>query len=315
MEMTDYGKTLLKQLETVIETSSPSDKSYFIKKKNCLEACELMMKDDYSMSVNEDSVILRFNEFTIADGCYTHTIRGMYVMFYLQNKCQFNGRRAVFTPQELFGSYSHSHLSGGSRLDSFNSFCLGSGPINSTLLRIYENATVDKEDFMLLIAQIKVFLGWESLSGGPYNNISCIPKKIKLDNEDKLSYVGKSLKEFLSIEDLNYSDPFNIKLKDSVEVLDLNNDSEDLKKLESMLSIYRRHYKAFTFREKSIPLEIIIPENYGKKEQEEKAKTRKLSSYEQSTIERKICETYKDTIKDNYFKTKVQINYQPESIK
>jgi len=89
----------------------------------------------------------------------------------------FHGWRATKTVSEVTNSYGHSHLypfqidyNGGDRDEIFGYFCLGSTEIasnSSMLIHSY-----NQDNFSLMLQQIKTYVPWESLEGGPYRKMA-----------------------------------------------------------------------------------------------------------------------------------------------
>lgn len=111
-------------------------------------------------------------------------ITDMYVKFRINQKGDMNkrgleGRRGSFTELQLEKNYSHSHLP-SSATTGFTNFCLGSGTdITMSMMMLYEQVlNKNKEEvpnvFNLFLLNLKAYLQYESLEGGPYIRMSTL---------------------------------------------------------------------------------------------------------------------------------------------
>jgi hypothetical protein len=105
-------------------------------------------------------------------------ITDMYVKFHINQQGDINkkgllGKRGSFTELQLEKNYSHSHLP-ASFSNDFLTFCLGSGTdITMSMMMLYEQIlNKNKEEipnvFNLFLLNLKAYLEYESLEGGPY---------------------------------------------------------------------------------------------------------------------------------------------------
>lgn len=144
------------------------------------------------------SFLIHFPDFMISnrDGA-THNIKDLYVKLLFSCKesatgvfsfevAKPKGVRATITKREYVCMYVHSHLpskSYNSREDrpAFNKFCLGSGGMNNAYSMVRSgiseaysgnNYTINIAMFRLYLLQLKDYVQWESIEGGPYNFIS-----------------------------------------------------------------------------------------------------------------------------------------------
>ena len=111
-------------------------------------------------------------------------ITDMYVQFHITQQGDIHnkgllGRRGSFTELQLEKNYSHSHLP-SSATTFFTSFCLGSGTdITMSMMMLYEQIlNKNKEEvpnvFNLFLLNLKAYLQYESLEGGPYIKMSTL---------------------------------------------------------------------------------------------------------------------------------------------
>ena len=128
------------------------------------------------------NVIIHFPKLTLTnrDNKY-HTIRDLFVKFSINIYHKLDileGTRTTFHPIEHQKKYKHSHLSASSDL-SFKNFCLGSdAPISFTKILLEEELTKPNtnwtDTFLFFLNQIKAYVSYESLEGGPYIKISAL---------------------------------------------------------------------------------------------------------------------------------------------
>jgi hypothetical protein len=134
--------------------------------------------------------IIHFDKLHITNSKgYEHNIYDMYIM--LKKKVlptmltfiNFYGRRHTATKEEILSKYQHSHLPSrsykipstnyqeinGDSFDSWREFCKGHGDIVDNLYTL--SSRYNDNLFRLFLFQLKSFLEWESLEGGPYNKI------------------------------------------------------------------------------------------------------------------------------------------------
>lgn len=134
------------------------------------------------------TVIIKFDEINITNSLnHTALLKDMFVKFDItfnkHGKCKFTqsyiyGVRSTMYAYEVYSGYIHSHLGVRSRqLPTFNNFCLGSGPISMVIIELnnYDKFKIIK--FEGFLYQLKNYLSWESIEGGPYIKISQRKKK------------------------------------------------------------------------------------------------------------------------------------------
>lgn len=170
-----------------------------------------------------------------------HIIEDLYVIvpFNKHGNCKANiyGFRGKLTNLEYSNNYYHSHLSNTHELH-VPAFCLGTGPLNQILSTMYSKP-FNKDFFSYFLANLNVYVSWESIEGSPYrrmeNNIirnKIIPK----ENEDQPPF-----KEFIekSLDNLD----FDIEYDNTSKLFDIN-----FKKLElELTNLYLKNSQGYSF--------------------------------------------------------------------
>lgn len=129
-----------------------------------------------------------------------HTKRG----FGLYN---ISGTRLTMTKEEITSCYFHSHLSSvnidenGRHNFVFQSFCTGSGEINSYMDKF--NTTKSASNITDLLLQLYTLVNWESLEGTPYMNMRDIrfrdgssdgrPNQLRRVNSNSSNFIDKAV--------------------------------------------------------------------------------------------------------------------------
>lgn len=165
----------------------------FYKDKFDIQLPEYFQRDvnDEAVSAQTEisvTVIIKFDEINITNSLnHTALLKDMFVKFDIifnkHGECKFTqpylyGVRSTMYAYEVYTGYIHSHLGVRSRqLPTFNGFCLGSGPISMVLIELnnYDKFKIIK--FEGFLYQLKNYLSWESIEGGPYIKISQRKKK------------------------------------------------------------------------------------------------------------------------------------------
>lgn len=135
-------------------------------------------------------------------------ITDMYVKFRINQqgditKRGLEGRRGSFTELQLEKNYSHSHLP-SSATTGFTNFCLGNGTdITMSMMMLYEQIlNKNKEEvpnvFNLFLLNLKAYLQYESLEGGPYIRMSTLTdnaatKSSVFELIDLTKYIARNL--------------------------------------------------------------------------------------------------------------------------
>lgn len=160
------------------------------------EIVETVYPGNWDFQENEESSICKlmifFPEITITNSLEeSHTIKELYVKIdfvkgnYLK-LYKIYGIRTLLTQAELQSGYGHSHCQSPMVHGSWGKFCLGKGPINSQIntLKLYGVSAENYLVFEMFLIGLQAYLEWESLEGGPYNYISNIHKRKKIENID-----------------------------------------------------------------------------------------------------------------------------------
>lgn len=113
-------------------------------------------------------------------------IYDVYVNFYIQQfwvgypkVSNFTIARSTYSEEEIHKGYIHSHVSSAKTSQDFCEYhkpCLGSGSILSTMHTIC-SGIYDIEIWHLFALELDLFLGTESLSGGPYIKLSSLKEE------------------------------------------------------------------------------------------------------------------------------------------
>ena len=118
-----------------------------------------------------------------------------------------SGTRLTMTKEEITSNYLHSHLS-SVNIDSqdrrnftFQSFCTGSGEINSYMDKF--NTTKNLPNITDLLLQLYTLVSWESLEGTPYMNMEDIrfrdgssggrSNQLRRVNSNSSNFIGKAV--------------------------------------------------------------------------------------------------------------------------
>ena len=166
------------------------------------------------------AVIIKFDEINITNSLnHTALLKDMFVKFDIifnkHGKCKFTesyiyGVRSTMYAYEVYTGYIHSHLGVRSRqLPTFNNFCLGSGPISMVLIELsnYDKFKIIK--FEGFLYQLKNYLSWESIEGGPYIRISQRKKKENSNLPFHFNtFYNKNLSIFISLFINKYLEQF-----------------------------------------------------------------------------------------------------------
>lgn len=118
-----------------------------------------------------------------------------------------SGTRLTMTKEEITSNYLHSHLSSVNidnsdrRNFTFQSFCTGSGEINSYMDRF--NTRKNQTTITDLLLQLYTLVNWESLEGTPYMNMRDIrfqdgssggrPNQLRRVNSNSSNFIDKAV--------------------------------------------------------------------------------------------------------------------------
>lgn len=101
-----------------------------------------------------------------------HIIEDLYIVLPFQENGTTSsliyGFRGKLTNIEFNNTYYHSHLPNSYEY-TINKFCLGSGPLVQILYKMFKE--FDKDNFTYFLANLSVYVDWESLDGGPHRSI------------------------------------------------------------------------------------------------------------------------------------------------
>lgn len=130
------------------------------------------------------SVIIKFDEIIIKNSLNNEgLLKDIYVKFDLNftkindgyncnlNDISLKGLRSTRYNYELESNYIHSHLPLSNQFEDFTNFCIGTGPLALVMIEL------KRKDFNIIkfkgfLYQIKSYLEWESIEGGPYIRLS-----------------------------------------------------------------------------------------------------------------------------------------------
>jgi len=126
-------------------------------------------------SSNKYRLVIHFPEIDITNANNLHhTIKDLYVLFFFNKDLKLfgssiYGNRATRTYNEVRVQYFHSHRQQGNSENNpyWAVFCLGGAtPISIAFLNASHQTTEDNLRHLLYI--LDIYVGWESLEGGPY---------------------------------------------------------------------------------------------------------------------------------------------------
>lgn len=183
------------------------------------------------------TLIIKFPQIKITNSEKTeHIIEDLYVVLPFkktgQSRTLIYGFRGKLTNIEFNNSYFHSHLSNRNASDLCG-FCLGSGDLVEILHKLSKFG-FDKDVFNYFLANLSIYVEWESLEGGPYRRIKELSSKDTVDfnpNDDSSYFMitEKRLDDYL--RDNNTILP--IEYNNNKKLFDIN-----FNKFESSLSKY-----------------------------------------------------------------------------
>lgn len=117
-------------------------------------------------------IMIRFPELTVTnENSEKHLVKEMYVYLGIDldgGMPIFKGIRMKLEAKEINTNYGLSHLLNG--LENWGTFCTGTSDFaitNSILMEQY-----DVKLFEIFLFHLRIFLEWESISGGPYHRIA-----------------------------------------------------------------------------------------------------------------------------------------------
>lgn len=186
--LTDFGYDC-----EIILCVDPIQKS--INPKNT--AYEIFYNNNYYRVDTNLQITIKFDEIEIKNHkniCYF--IKDLFVRFNIFSNGvvnNFEGARSSVSYEELKSGYVHSHLPRAhNSIGRFKQFCLGSNSELVTAGVFFTESVVNNKDidisFLFLLNQLKAYVSYESLEGGPYIQIKDVIMKAKqLEKNKKIS--------------------------------------------------------------------------------------------------------------------------------
>ena len=108
----------------------------------------------------------------------------------------FKLTRTTFSETQFASGYLHSHIPHFSGVPTFQNPCLGSGPINNTILDLKNG--YEETVWMLFCQELALYVTVESLRGGPYFRMEQIGSEHKLYGYDGYDSNGRDFNELSS---------------------------------------------------------------------------------------------------------------------
>lgn len=235
--------------------------------------------DSSTQFTPELHVIIHFPKLTLTnrDNKY-HTIKNLFVKFSIDIYHKINilqGTRTTFHPIEYQKRYRHSHLSINHGL-GFTSFCLGAdAPISFTKILLEEELTKFNttwtDTFLFFLNQIKAYVSYESLEGGPYIKISAltssnytVENKIgALQLEKAYSSISNVFNAYYSMQIFHFLKQGNLLFANKVldvkkEVFDTVVFTEDFLKSSHFDNHFKANYIEYTYNNLPISFESVL---------------------------------------------------------
>lgn len=271
----DYEISLGYDIKTI--THYPVD--YYYAHNSLCYTCTSQSFDYSTQFIPKLNVIIHFPKVVLTnrDNKY-HIIKDLFVKFSI-NICHkvdmLQGTRTTFHPIEHQKRYRHSHLSTNPGL-AFSSFCLGSdAPISFTKILLEEELTESNTNwtntFLFFLNQIKAYVVYESLEGGPYIKISSLISSnytledrigaLQLDKAYNLiwerfnAYYRMQIFHFLKESNLLYA---NEVLDVKKEVFDRVVFNEDFLKSTYLDDNFKANYIEYTYNNLPVSFESVI---------------------------------------------------------
>ncbi len=129
------------------------------------------------------SLIIKFPVINITNSDnQKHIIKDLYVVLPLTKDGllitpQIFGFRGSITNIEKASNYYHSHLSNSYEHD-ITHFCLGSGPLVEIINKMSKG--YNPKLFDMFLANLAIYVEWESIEGSPYRRINTLVEKTKI---------------------------------------------------------------------------------------------------------------------------------------
>lgn len=203
--------------------------------------------DNVELIKSDSKLLIYIPVITItSENALEHEMKDVYLDIRVSDK-KFTLKalyRGTLSSSECRNNYLFSHCTGTARYAYSDSICFGdsSTPMN----RIF-NTPTSKKDFILnmdyLFYILDSYLSWESISGMPYKEISCVKndlsfyKKINPSNKKynykKIEKYGNTIINRLTSISYEYNSTRNLVLKQNTinEIKKLSEDLDDVQKL------------------------------------------------------------------------------------
>lgn len=185
--------------------------------------------------IPEKKVVNENNESTLIHDVYVKLIinQNWKGNLYLSS---YSIARSTYSKNEIIKGYIHSHLPKAYNKEDFTNFkspCLGSGPINNTI-NFLSSGIFNSDIWNLFALELDLYLGTESLAGGPYMYLRSLkqgnkkyifnnyyPSDIKVTKSVK-EVVTTVLPEILNRDNLIGFDGYSYFLTESIEDFIIN---------------------------------------------------------------------------------------------
>lgn len=206
-----------------------------LNKESIEKILSIVFNDNWE--VTPDRIRIYFPEVIIKNSLNSsHKIKDLFVEIALNNNYNIYSRdlygfRTTVSEIENQKNYLHSHLHSG-RVINTERFCLGDGTIVDLIEMLIDKNIFEKEEiFELFLEEIKTYVAWESLEGGPY---------VRMEALNSTYYFTKD------ISDLSYSDyqeKFNNLIKDIEIPIDFSFDPKTIEDFHNLIVINKREYE------------------------------------------------------------------------
>lgn len=281
-EINNIYADLIKEFDTYSNKVSTFENSKHIKK--LVDVLKHHFDEsNYQIKYNEEEdvfdIILKYNDITITNSQgKSHFIKSLFVRVSFDHMANhfyssMYGYAGELSILELISGYTHSHLR--SNAVYWERFCTGTSEITGLLNDLNAN-NFDANRFDLFLYNLKEYITWESLEGGPYikieklaysdhnNTITSISKdQVKLLAnkflENKFTFNTKfnySSKKIEIVEDFSFIDNINIICPPQYKGVKINGIVTKLFNSEEAITKAKRFYNQlhkFTFNNESYP--------------------------------------------------------------
>jgi len=106
--------------------------------------------------------------------------------------------RTTYSQIQYASGYSHSHIPPFSGIPTFQNPCLGSGPINNTIMNLKNN--YEEALWMLFCQELALYVTVESLTGGPYFRLETVGSNIALTGYNDFTIdTSQSIEEIIHV--------------------------------------------------------------------------------------------------------------------